>query len=128
MRQGLWKCPRCNFWWIWRVDDHTTKLDRICRKDDQRIQINLDRKQGNRGRPRPTSILEYPSYRPLHSIEKEQKNRNRKVSGIKRKEDRALGFTPGFVKASVVVGAITKLNTESKGDPTKHDDEMRDLV
>ena len=64
----------------------------------------------------------------MNSIEKEQKNRNRKVSGIKRRENSRLGFTPGFVKASVVMGAITKLNTESKGDPTQHDDEMRDLV
>jgi|TARA_R100001086_G_scaffold151897_1_gene80804 hypothetical protein len=64
----------------------------------------------------------------MHTIEKEQKKRNRKVSGVKRTEDSLLGFTPGFVKASVVMGAITKLNTESKGDPTQHDDEMRDLV
>ena len=128
MRHGLWKCPRCGFYWIWTVQDHTQKLDRVCRKDGQRIQVNLDRRPGNRGRPRPSSILEYPSYRTMHTIEKEQKKRNRKVSGIKRKEDRLLGYTPGFVKASVVVGAITKLRTESKGDPTKHDDEMRDLV
>ncbi len=104
------------------------KLDRVCRKDAHRIQINLDRRPGNRGRPRPTSILEYPSYRPLHTIEKEQKKRNRKVTGIKRKEDRILGFRDRFVKAKVIFDAQERLRTESAGDPTKHDDELRDLV
>ena len=104
------------------------KLDRVCRKDAHRIQINLDRRPGNRGRPRPTSILEYPSYRPLHTIEKEQKKRNRKVTGIKRKEDRILGFRDGFVKAKVISDNLERLHTESAGDPTKHDDELRGLV
>ena len=128
MRRGLWKCPRCNFWWLWEVQDHTPKLDRICRKDGHRIQINLDRKAGGRGRPRPAQILESPSYRPLHSIKAEQRHRNRTVSGIKRQEDRKIGYDDGFVKASVISDELERMRTESSGDPTAHDDEMRDLV
>jgi len=128
MRHGLWKCPRCDFWWIWKVEDRTEKLDRVCRKDGHRIQINLDRRPGNRGRPRPTSILEYPSYRPLETIQIEQKKRNRKRSGIKRSEDQKIGYEDSFVKASVINEKITQYRTESAGDPTKHDDEMRDLI
>jgi hypothetical protein len=128
MRQGLWKCPRCGFYWVWRTSDQVLKLDRVCRKDDHRIQINLDRKRGNRGRPRPTSILEYPSYRPMDGIIAEARSRNRKVSGIKRAEDRKLGYEDGFVKATVISDNLERLTTKSAGDPTKHDDELRDLV
>jgi len=50
------------------------------------------------------------------------------VSGIKRKEDRKIGYEDGFVKASVISDELERMRTESSGDPTAHDDEMRDLV
>tara|TARA_R100001086_G_scaffold236224_1_gene159579 strand:- start:197 stop:391 length:195 start_codon:yes stop_codon:yes gene_type:complete len=64
----------------------------------------------------------------MDSIQSEQKKRNRKVSGIKRAEDRKLGYEDGFVKATVISDNLERLYTKSAGDPTKHDDELRDLV
>jgi|TARA_R110000824_G_C15218412_1_gene677376 hypothetical protein len=64
----------------------------------------------------------------MDGIIAEARSRNRKVSGIKRAEDRKLGYEDGFVKATVISDNLERLTTKSAGDPTKHDDELRDLV
>ena len=77
------------------------------------MQTRLDRKKGGRGRPAPCVVLERPSYMPLHALRKEQKTRNRNISGRKRREDKRLGYQDGFVKAAVVAEETEKWHTES---------------
>ncbi len=114
MRHGLWKCNRCGFHWYWSVRDHTAKLDRKCPKDRHRIQAVLDRKPGNRGRPRTDGILEYPSYRPPETIYREQKKRNQHRMGVRREEDRRIGFEHlRFVKSSRIMHKVTEYRTKS---------------
>jgi len=120
VRKGLWQCPRCRFFWIWRTERDV--LDRICPKDAGRVQTRLDRKKGGRGRPAPCVVLERPSYMPLSALRKEQKSRNRNISGLKRAEDRKLGYRDGFVKAVVVAEEIERLYHDSAGDPTEGGD------
>lgn len=91
-RHGLWCCRGCGFHWYWSVDELTLKLDRKCPKDGHRIQATLDRRPGNRGRPRTDPIIEYPSYRPESTIRSEQKARNRRRMGVQRAEDERIGF------------------------------------
>ena len=83
------------------------------------MQTRLNRKSGGRGRPAPCTVLERPSYMPLEALRKEQKSRNRNISGRKRREDRRLGYQDGFVKAAVVAEAEEKLFHDSQGDPTE---------
>ena len=121
-RHGLWCCRRCGFHWYWSVGDQTVKLDRKCPKDGHRIQATLDRRPGNRGRPRTDPILEYPTYRPPATIRKEAKARNRKRMGVRREEDRRIGFQHlRFVKSSRVMHKIEELRTKSA--PTGLEDE-----
>ena len=96
VRKGLWQCPRCKFYWIWRTERDV--LDRICPKDGSRVQTRLDRKSGGRGRPAPCAVLERPSYMPLGALRKEQKTRNRHRMKVGAKE--ALIQSDKFVKAS----------------------------
>lgn len=83
----------------------------------------LTRKSGNRGRTRTDSILEYPAYRPVSSIRKEQLRRNRRRTNIKSHEDQLNGFETGtFVPSSRVAAAKKRWATKSQGDPTKEDE------
>ena len=124
MRRGLWRCSRCEYWWIWETEQGVKRLDRVCRKDGHRIQAMLTRKSGNRGRRRTDEILEYPAYRPVSSIRKEQLRRNRTRSNRKALEDSKIGFKGWtFVPASRVAAAKKRWSTKSQGDPTKEDDE-----
>lgn len=80
----------------------------------------LTRKAGNRGRRRTDSILEYPAYRPVSSIRKEQLRRNRRRTNIKKHEDSLIGFdSTTFVKSSRVAAAKKRWSTKSQGDPTE---------
>lgn len=65
----------------------------------------------------------------MDGIIAEARSRNRKRTGIKRAEDRKLGYKDGFVKATTIQDRITILTLKSKGDPTERDDkELRDLI
>jgi len=64
----------------------------------------------------------------MDAIIAEAKSRNRKVSGIKRAEDRKLGYEDGFVKATVISDNLERFRKFGLEDPTKRDDEMRDLI
>jgi hypothetical protein len=80
----------------------------------------LTRKTGNRGRRRTDSILEYPAYRPVGSIRKEQLRRNRRRTNIKKREDGLIGFDPNtFVRSSRVAAAKKRFSEKSQGDPTE---------
>lgn len=121
-RHGLWCCRVCEFHWYWSLDEATLKLDRKCPKDGHRIQATLDRRPGNRGRPRTDPILEYPSYRPESTIRTEQKARNRRRMGARRAEDSRIGFEHlRFVPASRIQDRLDLLR--SKAAPTGQEDE-----
>ena len=123
VRKGLWRCSRCEFWWFWSVQVGVERLDRKCVKCNHRLQARLDRKPGNRGRPRTDTILEYPGYRPDSTIKSEQRRRNSRRARTKATEDRALGFIPTrFVKASRIQEKVKDLATRSQGDPIQEDD------
>ena len=75
MKRGLWHCSRCKRIWIYNVEDHIMKLDKICHGCGKRNRATIYRKPGKRGRGRKTIVEPRPSYMPLHALEKERQNK-----------------------------------------------------
>ena len=81
IRQGLWQCPKCQHHNYYRTG--TLRLDSVCRSQGcrYRARVVLDRVDDEfgiraRGRPRQVVVREYPAYRPPHTIQAEQRERN----------------------------------------------------
>jgi len=112
MKQGLWQCSRCRQWWIYKVQPHTTRLNRKCLRCDQRVRATIDRAPGRRGRPATVKVEQRPSYMPHSALEHERQARNKhwrrrpavdeftRASKLEEWDcSPALGFEPGFKRS-----------------------------
>ena len=77
MKQGLWQCGQCRQWWIYKVEPHTTLLNRECLRCGKRVRATIDRRPGRRGRPATVRVEQRPSYMPHSALEHERQARNK---------------------------------------------------
>jgi len=77
MKQGLWQCGQCRQWWIYKVEPHTTLLNRECLRCGKRVRATIDRRPGRRGRPATVRVEQRPSYTPHSALEHERQARNK---------------------------------------------------
>jgi len=86
MKRGIWRCFQCRRHWVYNLEDHIEKLDKICHGCGRRTRGTIWRKPGRRGREAKGEIRCRPSYMPLHALQEEAKRRNAAMGRPKKSE------------------------------------------
>ncbi len=83
-RQGIWLCPECGNYEVWKTRDiDTNHIDRKCSKCNKRARFTLNRSTSGKGRKRNYEIWERDLSVGFNEIIQEASRRNNKEETIR---------------------------------------------